>query len=94
MARIGKHDLARLVAKDTGNTIISIEPVIDSIFENISEQLAGYNEVIISNFGVFETTTKSGYTTRHPQTGEEVIVDAYKKPKFRAAEALKKRIKS
>lgn len=62
---------------------------VNSVFEAIHNELANGGKVQISGFGSFEVTERAERVGRNPQTGEDMIIEAMKAPKFRAGSTLK-----
>ncbi len=87
-AEIGGRLAARLGLRKT-----EAEAAVDTVFEAIGESLAREEAVRIAGFGTFATRSREARTGRNPRTGEAVAIPASKAPAFRAARALKERVK-
>jgi DNA-binding protein HU-beta len=68
------------------------EEVVNAVFEALTAALKRGDEVRLPQFGVFLVSDTKERKARNPQTGEEVVVPAGKRPKFRAGKALKEAI--
>ena len=66
--------------------------VVNAVFEALTAALKRGDEVRLPQFGVFLVSETKERKARNPQTGEEVLVPAGKRPKFRAGKALKEAI--
>ena len=63
--------------------------VINDVFRVIAEALTKGEKVTIRGFGTFEVTERAAREGRNPQTGETMVIEASKAPKFKAGKALK-----
>ena len=64
----------------------------DAVFATIKDAMAKGESVNIAGFGKFKVVEKAESKRRNPQTGEPIMVAAYKAPKFKAATALKEAV--
>ena len=90
---MNKTDLTKVVSETTGLNKKEVATTIDAAFEVITQELANGGEVNIAGFaklGVKPTAERKG---RNPQTGEEIVIPASKKPTFKPAKNLKEQIK-
>ena len=88
-----KADIGGRVAARLGLRKAQAEAAVDTVFEAIGESLAREEAVRIAGFGTFATRSREARTGRNPRTGEAVAIPASKAPAFRAARALKERVK-
>lgn len=92
---MNKEILVKEVAeKIEGATKKDIKVVVDTIFETIKEAVASGDKVSVSGFGTFEVSERAARKGRNPQTGEEILIEASKSPKFKAAKAFKDAVKA
>ena len=89
---MNKIELKKAVSAKTGATQKDIEPILDAIFDVITEELAKKESVSIVGFGKFETTDREAREGRNPKTGEPIAIAAASFPKFKAYGALKEAI--
>ncbi len=69
------------------------QEAVDAVFDTIAKGLSKGEEIAISGFGAFKVVKTSARTGINPKTKEKIQIAASKKPKFRAAKALKEAVK-
>jgi len=89
---MNKGDLINEVAKIVSSKKEAQEAV-DCILSNVTEALRNKETVQISGFGSFKVSKRSARKGRHPQTGEEIDIEARNVPKFVPGGALKDAVK-
>ncbi|MCD6560744.1 MAG: HU family DNA-binding protein [Deltaproteobacteria bacterium] len=62
---------------------------VDSVFSTIKQTLQNDEQVTIIGFGTFKVDHRKARKGRNPQTGEELMIEAKKVPKFAPGKALK-----
>jgi len=62
---------------------------VDSVFSTIKQTLQNDEQVTIIGFGTFKVDHRKARKGRNPQTGEELLIEAKKVPKFTPGKALK-----
>ncbi|OPX39992.1 MAG: DNA-binding protein [Desulfobacteraceae bacterium 4484_190.1] len=62
---------------------------VDSVFSTIKQTLQNDEQVTIIGFGTFKVDHRKARKGRNPQTGEELMIEAKKVPKFTPGKALK-----
>ena len=62
---------------------------VDSVFSTIKQTLQNDEQVTIIGFGTFKVDHRKARKGRNPQTGEELMIEAKKVPKFVPGKALK-----
>jgi nucleoid DNA-binding protein len=67
-----------------------VRHVMSATFDIIAERLARGEEVSRRNFGTFEVLEKPQRNGTHPRTGEDIVIEARRLPRFRPFEGLKK----
>ena len=90
---MNKADISGRVAARLGLRKAEAEAAVDTVFEAIGDALAREEVVRIAGFGSFATRSREARTGRNPGTGEAVAIPASKAPAFRAAGALRDRVK-
>jgi DNA-binding protein HU-beta len=65
---------------------------VEAVFDSIIKELGHGGEVAISGFGTFRVAKRAARKGRNPKTGEEIMIAASTKPKFRAGKALKEAV--
>ena len=90
---MNRADISGRVAARLGLRKAEAEAAVDTVFEAIGESLAREEGVRIAGFGTFATRSREARSGRNPRTGEAVAIPASKAPAFRAARALRDRVK-
>lgn len=65
---------------------------VEAVFDTIVKELGRGGEVAISGFGTFRVAKRAARKGRNPKTGEEIMIAASIKPKFRPGKALKEAV--
>ena len=86
---MNKNDLVASVADSAGLSKADATKAVDSVFDNITAELKGGQEVRLVGFGTFAVAQRKATTGRNPRTGETIQIAASKQPKFKAGKALK-----
>lgn len=63
-----------------------------ALFDKIGNSMANGDDVSVRGFGTFSNVATKERQGRNPATQETITIPAGKKPKFKAAAALKERI--
>lgn len=66
--------------------------IVDAVFDTITKELSRGGEVAVAGFGSFRVAKRAARKGRNPKTGEEIMIKASTKPKFRAAKQLKEAV--
>ncbi|QSF43522.1 HU family DNA-binding protein [Paenibacillus tianjinensis] len=90
---MNKTDLTKVVAETTGLAKKDVEASVNAVFEAITQELANGGEVNIAGFAKFGVKPTAERKGRNPQSGEEIVIPASKKPTFKALKGLKDAIK-
>ena len=69
------------------------QEAVEAVFDTITKGLAKGQQIAISGFGAFKVVKTSARAGINPKTKEKIQIAASKKPKFRAAKALKEAVK-
>ena len=86
---MNKAELVADVAERIHEPKMKAEEAVDAVFEALRDALKRGDEVRLPAFGVFVVAETSARKARNPQTGQEVLVPAGKRARFRPAKALK-----
>ncbi|HAQ35363.1 MAG: integration host factor subunit alpha [Maricaulis sp.] len=87
-----RADLAEAVHRDVGLTRQESADMVQSVFQALSDTLAGGDSVKLSSFGSFQLRDKTGRVGRNPKTGEEVPIDPRRVLVFKPSQVLKDQI--
>ena len=89
---MNKADLIHEVTKVV-STKKEAQEAVDCIFSTIKNTLKNREAIQIAGFGSFKAAERSARKGRHPQTGEEIYIEARTVPKFVPGRALKDAVK-
>ena len=84
-----KTDLVNVVAAETEVSKKTVDAVVNSVLEAISNALKENDKVQLIGFGTFEVKTVAAREGRNPQTNEVIQIPESKKVSFSASKALK-----
>ena len=65
------------------------EKALKAFVDVVAEQLKAGDKVQLVGFGTFEVSERAAREGRNPRTGETMVIEASKTPKFKAGKALK-----
>lgn len=91
---IVKKDIVDKISEKTELTKKDAEKAVNAFIDTISEELAKGKKVALAGFGTFEVVERAERKARNPKTGEEILVESKKAPKFRAGKNLKDSVNS
>ena len=86
---MNKNDVVAKVAEETGLQKSQATKAVEAVFAAIEEGLKGKEEVRLTGFGSFATTTRKASTGRNPRTGEEMPIAASTSVRFKPGKSLK-----
>ncbi len=89
---MNKNELIAKVADDTDLSKADATRAVDAVFDTISSQLSGGEEVRLVGFGTFSVSQRRATEGRNPRTGEKIQIPASKQPKFKAGKQLKESV--
>lgn len=89
---MNRTDVIALIAEEESMTKRKAEEVVRVIIDTMKEALIQGEKVQITGFGTFEVRDRAPRVGRNPKTNEEVHIDAFRKPVFRASQTLKERV--
>ena len=88
-----KSDLIERVARQLPHiSKKDTELVVNTIFDRMTEALAGGKRIEIRGFGSFQVKIREAREGRNPKTGEEVKIPRKRTPFFKVGKELKERI--
>ena len=92
---MNKKELISAIFKDTDKKIMknSIELVVDSFIDMVSDSLHNGEEVVLLNFGCWRLGSRKATTGRNPQTGKPIKIPAKTVVKFTPSQAMKDSVK-
>lgn len=90
---MNKADIINKVHEELGITKADAERAVETVFGSITDAMKDGVQVSVAGFGIFEAKMVAAREARNPRTGETVPVPAHRRPKFRAAKALKDNVK-
>ena len=91
---VTRADLAESVYEQVGLSRNESADLVDSVLDEISDELVKEGSVKISSFGSFSVRQKGERIGRNPKTGVEVPILPRKVLVFRASHVLRDRINS
>ena len=91
---MSKSDLVAYVAGRTSLSHAQAAEAVDSVFDAITEALAGGDGVRLAGCGSFEVRERGVRVGRNPRTGERIQIPAKKLVIFRASHGLKAAVNS
>ncbi|MDT8328533.1 MAG: integration host factor subunit beta [Roseovarius sp.] len=69
-----------------------VERIVNTIFNEITDAMAGGNRVELRGFGAFSVKQREARTGRNPRTGESVQVEEKHVPFFKTGKLLRDRL--
>ena len=87
-----KIEFVDAVAKETEWTKKDSEEAINAVVKVITNALVAGEKLSIVGFGTFEVVERAAREGRNPQTGESLMIKAYKTAKFKPGKAFKELI--
>ena len=81
-------NLTEYLQQSTGYSEVTVKSVIESFYKFIQVSLRNGEEVRIDKFGVFNFRDLPERKGRNPRTGEEIDVDARRKPTFKFSKSF------
>lgn len=84
--------IARLAERNPHLYQRDVERIVSTIFEEITEALAGGDRVELRGFGAFSVKHREARIGRNPRTGESVHVAEKYVPFFKTGKQLRERL--
>lgn len=90
---MNKSDLIEALTKKLPNLAArDVEVIVNTIFDGMTEALAGGDRIEIRGFGSFEVRVRKPRIGRNPKTGQSVSVGERRVPFFKVGKELKERV--
>lgn len=90
-----KRALASKISDVTGITASLATTILDAMVSVVSRHFESGGEVVtIRGFGTFSRSVRGAYTTKRPDTGEEIQIPIHKSIKFKPSRDLVARLNS
>lgn len=90
---MNKEELIEKVAKVTGLPKTKINETLDAITNAITDGLKKGERVALAGFGIFAVAKRKARMGINPKTMQKIKIAAKKVPVFKAAKALKDKVK-
>ena len=91
---ITKKELAERIADATNDSRACVRRVLQSLLDEIVNELASGNRIEFRDFGVFETKTRAARVAQNPRTLERVEVPERRNVKFKPGRKMREAIES
>lgn len=89
---MNKNDLIEVMSQKMEDNKKVAEKALTAFMDVIKDEMIKGNKIHLVGFGTFEVTERVEHMGRNPKTGESLLIEASKAPKFKAASALKKAV--
>ncbi len=89
---MNKNDLIEVMSQKMEDNKKVAEKALTAFMDIIKDEMIKGNKIHLVGFGTFEVTERAEHMGRNPKTGESLLIEASKAPKFKAASALKKAV--
>ena len=86
---MNKTELIAAVAEKAEISKKDAEKAVKAFTDVVSEELVNGGKIQLVGFGTFEVSERPAREGRNPRTGETMVIEASKTPKFKAGKALK-----
>lgn len=73
-------------------TVLDIDTIVTTFFDEIMCQLAASGRVELRGFGVFSTRARNARTGRNPKSGDFVEVKSKRVPHFKPSSEMQRRL--
>lgn len=90
---MNKQELACLVAKQTGQTIAEVTPVIKSLFEIMADKLMDGEKICITALGIFELKPRKQRRGYDPHRKIPIIIPESMSLKLNVSPSFQKKIR-
>ena len=91
---MNKQELIEVVAKKCGSSKRLTGDILNTVMEEVTDQLKRGNKIVLAGFGTFTTNKKAarqGVNPRNPS--QRIQIPATTVPKFKAGKTLKLAVK-
>lgn len=89
---MNKNDLIKVMSQKMEDNKNVAEKALAAFMDVIKDEMIKGNKIHLVGFGTFEVTERAEHMGRNPKTGDSLLIEASKAPKFKAASALKKAV--
>ena len=86
---MNKNDLIKVMSQKMEDNKNVAEKALAAFMDVIKDEMIKGNKIHLVGFGTFEVTERAEHMGRNPKTGESLLIEASKAPKFKAGKALK-----
>lgn len=87
---MNKNELVKAVVSEKSHfTQAEVAEIVDTVMDVIKATVASGERVNLVGFGAFECVERAERSGRNPQTGEEIVIAAFKSPKFKPSKGFK-----
>lgn len=90
---MNKTELIAKMAEKAELSKKDAEKALKAFEEAVTEELAAGGKVQLVGFGTFEVTERKDRMGRNPRTGEDMLIEGGKAPKFKSGKVLKDAVK-
>jgi nucleoid DNA-binding protein len=90
---VTKKELARQLAEANDISSLTVQSIVQAVFDGIIETLVNEGRIELRNFGVFEVIRRKARKARNPRTGEEVFVPAKLAVAFKPGRRMQKKVR-
>lgn len=91
---MNKQELIEVIAKKSGLSKRAIGDVINSVIEEVTNELKKGKKVVLAGFGTFMTTKRAARVGVNPQNPvQKIKIAAATVPKFKSGKTLKLAVK-
>jgi len=87
--------MAELIGRITprvGTTSATVKKVLESILDNVSEELTRGRSVVLKGFGTFAVTEYAARGGRNPKTGEPIEISQRNVAQLRFSRRMRRRV--
>ena len=92
MSTITKKDIIDRIAENTNTKRAVVKAVVQSLLDEIIEELAKNNRLEFRDFGVFEPKIRAARKAQNPKTMEQVHVPSKRNVKFKMGRLMKQKM--
>ena len=89
---MNKNDLIEVMSQKMEDNKKVAEKALTAFMDVIKDEMIKGDKIHLVGFGTFEVTERAEHMGRNPKTGESLLIETSKTPKFKAATALKKAV--
>ena len=89
---MNKTELIAAVAEKAELSKKDAEKAVKAFTDVVAEELVKGEKIQLVGFGTFEVSERAAREGRNPKSGEKMIIEASKTPKFKAGKALKDQV--